>query len=185
MPLTKDKSGGILGAESLKIVLVSVAAAMGYGIVHDEVTIRVCAEYFTVAHAHLPLLHSSSATIVALGWGVATSWWAGLAIGIALAIAARAGSLHKFTWRDFLRPIAWLLFAMAAVAALAGFAGWWLTETGRITAMQAWAAMLPFDRQGVFMADVWAHASNYLSGSIGGLLLVAHTLWQRVSAPIA
>ena len=170
--------------ESLKIVQLSIAAAMGYGIAHDEVTIRVCPEYFTVAHAHLPLLHSGSATIVALGWGVATSWWAGLAIGIALAIAARAGSSRKFTWKDFLRSVALLLLVMAAVAALAGFAGWWLTTTGRITAIQAWAAMLPFDRQGVFMADVWAHASNYLSGSIGGLLFVAHTLWQRVSAPM-
>jgi hypothetical protein len=169
--------------ESLKIISLAVAAATGYGVVHDEVTIRVCPEYFTVAHAHLPLIHSGSATIIALGWGVTTSFWAGLAIGIALAIAARAGSLRKFTWRDFLRPIALLLFVMAAVAALAGFAGWGLATTGRITAIQAWAAMLPFERQGVFMADVWAHASNYLSGSIGGLLLVAHTMWQRVSAP--
>jgi hypothetical protein len=169
--------------ESLKIILLSVVAALGYGIVHDEVTIRVCPEYFTLAHAHLPLIHSGSATIIALGWGIATSFGAGLAIGVALAIAARAGSLHKFTWRDFLRPIALLLIVMAAVAALAGFAGWWLATTGRITSIQAWAAMLPFDRQGVFMADVWAHASNYLSGSIGGLLLVAHTLWQRAIAP--
>ncbi|MFZ0213449.1 MAG: hypothetical protein WBE20_14595 [Candidatus Acidiferrales bacterium] len=167
--------------ESLKIILLSVAAAIGYGVAHDQVTIRVCPEYFTLAHA--PLFHSGSLTLVALGWGVVATWWAGLAIGIALAIAARAGPLQKFTWRHFLRPIALLLIVMAVVAALAGFAGWWLSTTGRIADLQAWATMLPFEQQSAFMGDVWAHASSYLTGSIGGLLLIVSTLWRRVSAP--
>ena len=59
--------------ESLKIILLSVAAAIGYGVAHDQVTIRVCPEYFTLAHA--PLFHSGSLTLVALGWGVVATWW--------------------------------------------------------------------------------------------------------------
>jgi hypothetical protein len=36
--------------EHLKIILACVAAAIIYGILHDQITARVCVEYFTVFH---------------------------------------------------------------------------------------------------------------------------------------
>ena len=36
--------------ECLKILLLSLAAVVGYGVLHDQVTARVCPEYFTVGH---------------------------------------------------------------------------------------------------------------------------------------
>src|SRR5438105_3328307 len=36
--------------ESAKILLLSVATAVAYGIVQDQVTARVCVEYFTIGH---------------------------------------------------------------------------------------------------------------------------------------
>ena len=33
------------------IVLLCVASAAVYGIVHDQVTARICVEYFTIGHA--------------------------------------------------------------------------------------------------------------------------------------
>src|ERR1041384_6329339 len=38
---------------SLKIVLLGFCAAVGYGILHDQVTARVCVEYFTVGHPRI------------------------------------------------------------------------------------------------------------------------------------
>jgi hypothetical protein len=35
--------------ESLKIVLLCVGAAVTYGVLHDQVTARVCVEYFPIA----------------------------------------------------------------------------------------------------------------------------------------
>ncbi|MFZ0335817.1 MAG: hypothetical protein WAL69_16905, partial [Candidatus Acidiferrales bacterium] len=69
----------LFSVESLKIIALAVAAAIAYGIVHDQVTIRVCPEYFTVAHPHI--FRTGSLTLIALGWGVVATWWAGLAAG--------------------------------------------------------------------------------------------------------
>ncbi len=37
--------------EFAKIIGLCILAAIGYGIVHDQVTARICVEYFTVFHA--------------------------------------------------------------------------------------------------------------------------------------
>ena len=48
----------------VKITLLSIVAAVAYGIVHDQITARLCVEYFTVAHP--PLIHTSSPTVLGL-----------------------------------------------------------------------------------------------------------------------
>jgi hypothetical protein len=53
--------------EIIKIWLLSIAAAILYGILHDQVTARVCLEYFTVFHP--PVFDTTSPTLLALGWG--------------------------------------------------------------------------------------------------------------------
>ena len=63
--------------EFAKIVLLSVLAAVGYGIAHDSVTAHVCVEYFSVAHP--PIFGGThSPILLALGWGVIATWWVGL-----------------------------------------------------------------------------------------------------------
>jgi hypothetical protein len=58
--------------EFIKIVLLSILAAVSYGICHDQVTARICIEYFTIGHA--PVFRTTSPTLLALGWGVIASW---------------------------------------------------------------------------------------------------------------
>ena len=61
--------------ESLKIILLCVLAAIVYGILHDQVTARVCVEYFTIGHP--PIFHTDDPTLLAFGWGVIATWWMG------------------------------------------------------------------------------------------------------------
>jgi len=75
--------------EYLKIVLLCVTSAVCDGIVHDQFTARICIEYFTVFHP--PVFGTQSPTLLAIGWGVIATWWVGAFLGIALAVAARAG----------------------------------------------------------------------------------------------
>lgn len=49
--------------EALRIVALSVLAAVTYGVLHDQVTARMCLEYFTVAH---PDVVGHEPTIIAL-----------------------------------------------------------------------------------------------------------------------
>ena len=78
---------------SLRIIGLSLLAAIVYEIAHDQVTARVCVEYFTIGHP--PLIPSESPTLLALAWGVVATWWVGLPLGIMLAVAARAGRRPK------------------------------------------------------------------------------------------
>jgi hypothetical protein len=165
--------------EWLKIIALVMAAAIAYGIVHDQITIRVCPEYFTVAHPHI--FRTSSLTLIALGWGVVATWWAGLAAGIALALAARGGSAQKFTWRRLVQPAIVLLAVMGVCATLAGFVGHWMASTGRIPSVQAWGLLLPVEKQPAFMADVFTHAMSYLVAGVGSLIIALATAWQRFS----
>lgn len=106
----------------------TVLGAIGHGIIHDQITVRVCLEYFTIGHP--PVFGTTSPTLLGLGWGVIATWWVGLPLGVALAIAARAGSRPKRTVRSLIRPMGSLLVAMAVCALAAGFAGGLLARRG-------------------------------------------------------
>src|SRR5215475_10424584 len=96
--------------QTLKIILTCVAAAIIYGIVHDQVTARICIEYFTVFHP--PAFATQSPTLLGLGWGIIATWWVGLFLGLLLALSARAGSRPKLSAVQLVRPITKLLLVM-------------------------------------------------------------------------
>src|SRR6266851_7327927 len=114
--------------QSIKIILTCVVAAVLYGIVHDQVTARICVEYFSVFHP--PIFPTQSPTLLALGWGVIATWWMGAFLGVLLAIAARAGSRPKLSVVNLFKPIGKLLVVMAGCALLAGFSGFVLARQG-------------------------------------------------------
>ena len=166
--------------ESLKIALLCVAAAILYGIIHDQFTARICVEYFTVFHP--PVFGTQSPTLLGMGWGVIATWWVGAFLGVMLAVAARAGSRPKRTASDLLRPIGILLLTMAACAALSGFLGFVLAENGFVFPPGWVATRLPATAHSRFMADWWAHSASYLSGFLGGIA-VCIMIYRKRSRP--
>jgi hypothetical protein len=164
--------------EFLKILLLCMVGASLYGIAHDQVTARICLEYFTVFHP--PVFDTQSPTVLALGWGVIATWWAGLFIGTPLAIASRAGSVPKVSARDLVRPVGTILAIMAACAVLAGIIGYLWGQTPKSV-----AATLPYNLHRRFVTDMWAHSASYISGFVGGLVLCISILRRRFhSTPI-
>ena len=65
------------------IILLSICGACIYGVVHDQITARLCLEYFTIAHP--PLFHTRSTSLLALYWGVAATIGIGALLGVVLA----------------------------------------------------------------------------------------------------
>jgi hypothetical protein len=164
----------------LAIVALSVAAAVAYGIALDQITVRVCLEYFTVGHP--PVFPTDDPTWLALGWGVFATWWIGLPLGVALAVAARAGRRPPRSAASLVRPMVVLLAAMAVVALLAGTIGWLLTNSGVLFLAPWLAEHVPADKHAAFLADGWAHSASYLTGAIGGLFVVVQTWRSRLPA---
>ncbi len=163
--------------EFLKIWLLSIVAAVTYGIFHDQVTARVCVEYFSVAHPMiLPL---TSPTLLGLEWGILATWWVGCGLGVLLASSARLGSLPSLGVRDLYQPIEMLLLSMACGALVAGVAGFLLTKTNVISLQGPLAVSIPQSKHARFMADAWAHLASYFIGGCGGLILSIRAYARR------
>ena len=162
---------------SLKIVLLGLCAAVGYGILHDQVTARVCIEYFTVGHPRI--IATTSTTILGLVWGVVATWWVGLPLGFMLALAARAGPWPKLNAADLRASVMILLVVMAICAALAGFIGYQFALADQIGFPSVWANGVSPDKRPAFIGDWWAHNASYDVGIIGGGVLCLITWWRR------
>jgi hypothetical protein len=155
--------------ESLKILILAIAAAILYGVIHDQFTARICIEYFTVFHP--PVFRTQSPTLLALGWGVIATWWVGAFLGLLLILAARSGSRPKLRAVQLFRPIGKLLLIMAACAFFAGLSAFLLAKNGPISEPRWIAPALTACSYPHFLADAWAHTASYASGFIGGIIL--------------
>jgi hypothetical protein len=162
--------------EALRIVALATVAAVVYGILQDQVTARICVEYFTIGHPKV--VESTSPTVLALVWGVLATWWVGLPLGALLAVAARAGSRPPLSWRDLVRPMVVLLLAIGFCAAAAGAVGHAQASAGNVTLVGDLARAVPRTRHVDFLTDLWAHSAAYAAGGVGGVILAAWA-WRR------
>ncbi len=166
--------------EAFKILALCLAAALIYGIVHDQFTARICVEYFTVFHP--PVFHTRSPTLLGLGWGVVATWWVGAFFSIPLIFAARAGSHPAVRASQLVRPVVLLLVFMAGCAVLFGVAGYALARTGVLATDWLTFSSSP-DIRYRFMADWWAHTASYASAIAGGTWLCVMTYRRRLQMP--
>ena len=169
--------------EFAKIILLSVLAAVAYGVVHDQITARICIEYFTIGHP--PLIRSVSPTMLGLAWGIVATWWVGLPLGWLLASAARRGSRPKLNAAQVAPAIAALMLIVALLALITGSTAYLLATHGRIALSQDWASLLPPRAQIPFLVDAWTHIASYLFGIVGGGVLAALIYRRRASAEAA
>jgi hypothetical protein len=154
---------------AFKIVGLCIVSAIVYGLVHDQITARVCIEYFTIGHP--PVFPTESPTLLALGWGIIATWWCGLILGVPLAVIARLGSRPKLEAGDFLKPIAIQLVCMGVVAAVASGSGYFAARAGLVELMEPLASEIPEPVHLRFLADLWAHLASYGTGFLGGVLI--------------
>lgn len=166
----------LLGA--IKITGVATVTAVAYGILHDQVTIRICPEYFTVAHP--TLIHIDSLTVLATFWGVIATWWVGVILGGVLSFAALAGRWPVILPNEVLTRIGWLLGIVSIVTAIAGATA---ALVGAGPQLRAYApqvaAMIDPLLHVRFMVAWTMHVSSYVGGCIGGVLLAMSILWKR------
>ena len=163
--------------ESLKIILLCILAAVLYGILHDQVTARVCVEYFTIGHP--PIFHTEDPTLLAFGWGVIATWWMGAILSVPAVLAARVGSWPKFSAANLVRPIGCLLIVMACASLIAGIAGYFMATAGVIRLTGFLASRVPPAKHVAFLADGAAHLTAYGVGFFGGLVLCGWIVVRR------
>jgi hypothetical protein len=166
--------------KTTQIVLLSVLAACTYGVVHDQITVRLCLEYFTVAHP--PLFPTSSPTLLALCWGAAATAGIGVLQGIILALVSQSRGPVPYSVLRLGRSIVVLLAVMGASAFTAGTVGYQLSRGGFISVPAGFAQAVPAHERDRFMAVWFAHGASYLVGLAGGALL-CFCIWRARGSP--
>ena len=151
------------------IILMSVLAAVSYGVLQDQVTARVCVEYFTIGHVQY--IQTDSPTLLGLYWGVVATWWVGLPLGVLLAIAARIGKRPKRSARSLIKPIVILMGIIGACALLSGIIGSIAAAKGWVILLEPLATKVPAEKHVAFLADLWAHLAAYCAGAVGAVVL--------------
>ena len=159
----------------IAIIALCIGMAVAYGILHDQVTARVCIEYFTIGHP--PVFDTESPTLLGLGWGIIATWWVGALLGYPLALAARAGRRPRRDVRSLVRPIFDLLLVMAVCASIAGLVGFALATSGVVYLLEPLATNVPRAQHSRFLADLWAHSASYYVGFVGGAVLIVR-VWR-------
>jgi hypothetical protein len=168
---------------SLKFLLYCIAVAIIYGIVHDQVTARVCVEYFTIGHP--PIFHTDSPTLLAFGWGVLATWWGGLIIGLLLIASAGIGPWPRYPLEKLYRPVRLIMMIAAPVALIAGVAGYLLARSGMAGLPGEFAFSIPPEARIGFIADLWAHNASYDVAFAGGIGLAVTVMVKRAKIAAA
>jgi hypothetical protein len=162
-----------VAVEFLKILLACVVAAAFYGVLNDLVTAHLCIEFFKL----FPLdIKSSNPVVVAIVFGVLSTWWIGLLLGIIMASCARLGDYNRRTLADLLSPLSKLLIAIAAIAILSGFVAYAMAPPEGIP---NWSGIIPPEKQRIAFSVNGAHLGAYASGAIGTVILCINLIVGR------
>ena len=165
----------------LRIILICTLAAMAYGVLHDQITARICLEYFTIAHP--PLFQTTSVTKLALCWGAAATAGIGLAFGAVLALVSQSAGSPPVPAGKLVPRIGRLLAAMGISALVAGCAGFYLSRWALIPFPAGLAEVIPAARHDRFIAVWFAHLASYLIGFTGSALLIGR-VWKERGKPL-
>jgi hypothetical protein len=158
------------------IVATCIAASIVYGVIHDQATVRICPEYFTVAHRDIG---TKSPTLIALYWGVVATWWVGAGLGVLIAGFSRIGRAPRVELREVLLPIVYLMLFTLVIAILAGIAGGVAASNRWFVVSEGLRERIPAQRHIGFLIDLWAHAASYAAGALGGIFLAGWIAGRR------
>jgi hypothetical protein len=114
---------------------------------------------------------------MALCWGVAATSGIGLVLGVLLALVAHSGTPPPHPVSQLIAPIVRLLGIMAVTACTASLCGFLLAQRGMISLPAEFAEAIPLAQHQRFMAAWFAHGGSYLSGLVGGGVLIFR-LWR-------
>jgi len=167
-----------------KIIGLSTASAIVYGIVHDQITARICPEYFnsSLHKPHRDFLcdvlgykdpSKLSPTQLGLIFGVCATWWVGAGLGFPLAFAARAGNYPKLEAKDLIKPAVVLLTGMGLGSLIAGYIGYQQHQE------RVRGSIFGIDLLRRFEGVGYAHNTSYLLGALGGICLCLWVIHER------
>ena len=152
--------------QELVFLLMAVAGAATFAVVHDQVTVTISPEYFA-AHEGLSAI-PADVRMLALGVAVRGSWWVGLIVGTVLLLANNPrGDWPRLGLGAMVARLTIALAGAACGSAALGLAAW------------AGAFDAPPGLEG-FTIVGFAHLGAYLGGGVGMLAAAGAIVARRL-----
>lgn len=158
-----------------RFALYGFIAIVGYAMLQDQVSARLCPEYFTVLHPPIPGM--TDPTLLGISWGFIGGWWGGIVLGYVAGLVATLGKRPQLTPRDFVRPLFVLVSVLATVTALTGFTVWHHAELLGVS-LTGFDGLVPVERHRAVLVVACYHFTAYATATIGGVVLCAW-LWME------
>lgn len=161
------------GNPRFQFAVLGIGALVGYAVLQDQVSARLCPEYFTVFHP--PIEGLTDPTLLGVAWGFLGAWWGGVLMGYTAGLTATLGTRPPLAPRDLFRPVLALLAATATVTALTGFIVWQHAELFEVSLGRV-ADVVPAHRRVWLLVVACYHFAAYGTAIAGSVLLC---LWVR------
>jgi len=161
-----------------QILQIGIAAEVCYAMLQDQISARMCPEYFTVAHPRIEGL--TNPTLMGLTWGFLGAWWGGALIGALTGFCARLGSWPKLNPPELLRPIALLLIFQAGATAAGGWLATYEVAEPGFLIVESLATHIPAERHHACFIVSRMHQGTYLSAIAGGVFICGWILRRRL-----
>lgn len=149
--------------------LLGLAVLSGYGMIQDQVSARLCPEYFTVLHHPIPGL--TDPTLLGLAWGFLASAGGGIAMGYAAGLAATLGTQPPLTARELVRPLLLTVLAVGVATAVTGLAVAHVTGLFGVRLDPALDPHVPPDRRRGLVIVACYHVTAYAAAVVGSVAL--------------
>ena len=153
-------------------------AGVCFGVLQDQVSARLCPEYFTLFHPPIPGLNDP--TLMGISWGFLGAWWAGLFLGYAAGLVATFGTLPKLTPRDVVRHLLFLMLYVGATVSAIGGIVWWHAELLGVSIDPGLGRLLPPEHHRALLVVSCYHFAAYASSLCGSVVLCAWIWRERV-----
>ncbi|AWM38383.1 hypothetical protein GobsT_34830 [Gemmata obscuriglobus] len=160
-----------------RFALLGFVAIVGYAVLQDQVSARLCPEYFTVLHRPIPGV--TDPTLLGVCWGFLGGWWGGALLGYAAGLTATIGPRPKLAPWEILKPLALLIGGVAVVTALTGLSVWRHSEMLGVVLDPGMAEAVPPKRHRALFTVACYHFVAYASSAVGSVVLCVWVASER------
>ncbi len=152
-----------------QFALMGLVAIVVFAMLMDQISARLCPEYFTVLHRPIPGV--TNPTLLGVCWGFLGGWWGGIVLGYTAGLCATLGPRPQLAPRELLRPMALLVLAVAVVTALTGFTVWRHAEMLGVQLDQFHTDIVPVARHRALLVVACYHLVAYVSSALASVVL--------------
>lgn len=150
-----------------------------FGIGMDQVSARLCPEYFTILHNPIPGL--TNPTLVGLVWGTLAAAAGGLILGYSAGLAATVGPLPPRPVRRLVTPMS--LTVAGVVVAITGVSVWHTANGLGVRLEGVYGEAIPPERHAAAVTVASCHMVAYLASITGSVVLCASVATSWKSGP--